>query len=151
MNPLLALLIGVVRTGAAIWLVTFANQIGAFDGSLFSNQPWWTGLISFVIGFLVIAFAAWSFAGFVHSVMDLGGSSIVEGEVLRVRAKSGLVGSFTSNDDEPDNFYVAVYAGVGKEVAAYRVRPKIYGSFYQGQIVKVDVTRRLGYVKGRVE
>ncbi|MEA2434714.1 MAG: hypothetical protein QOG54_2171 [Actinomycetota bacterium] len=150
-HPGFALAIGVARTVLALWLVTLAARLGAFDSSTLSGNAWWVRLIVWFVAILLVAFAAWSFVGVIWAVMDLGGSTIVEGEVLRTRPKTAFGPTFGSSNDDNEVYFVAIYPGSGDRIVAWRVREKLYPSFVQGHVVKVEVTPRLGYVKDRID
>jgi hypothetical protein len=146
-HPVLELAIGVFRTAFAVWLLWLAAKLGAFESSPFSQEELLVGLIVLIIGGGLVALGIWSFVGLVWAVMDLRGTNAIAGQVLRTRTQTGGM-KFENGEDA---YFVAVYPGSGDTVLAWRVRPKLYPYFAQGQVVKVDVTPKLGYVKGRVD
>jgi hypothetical protein len=102
-------------------------------------------LIVGIIAIAVLAFAAWSLMGVAWALADLSGTKTIEGQVLRTREKTKI---FNNSDGASGKLYfVAVYPGSGGEVVAWSVKPEVYTWFAQRQVVRVEITPMLGYVK----
>jgi hypothetical protein len=140
-SPLVAAVIFLAVLGGSLGALWFVNEVGLLRSSAFgADPPWWTALVPVVVAAVVLAPVVWAATGLVWTAMDLGGTKKVEGEVLRTRARGG-------ESKDRKRFYVAVYTGQGDTVDAFRVAPKSYTEFHQGQIVTLDVTPRLGHVR----
>ena len=146
MHPGLALLVNVLRAaafGGALWL---AASLGVLRLSAYGDDlPWWGMGLLIVLPLAVGAALLWSLAGLFWAVMDLGSTVTIEGEVLRTRVRGKRGPRY---GDSEKTFHVAVYSGTGDSIVAWRVNAEKYSRFYQGQEVRVEVTPRLGYVRG---
>ena len=142
-NPGVALVISVLRTTLISGALWFAASLDIFDTATYGEfLPWWGRLGVFVAGLAFVALAVWSAVGIVWAILDIGRAAPVNGEVLRTRVRSSMRGG-----DDEKLFFVAVYTGEGERVDAWRVSNDMYYRFYQGQVVEVLVTPRLGYVQ----
>jgi Predicted membrane protein (DUF2207) len=140
-HPLVAALISVAVMAGSLGVLWLVNEMDLLRSSSYGgNAPWWTALVPLVIVCILLVPLVWAATGLAWAAMDLTGTTKVEGEVLRTRARGG-------DREGRKKFYVAVYTGQSDTVLAWRVAPKMYSSFYQGQIVTLDVTPRLGYVR----
>lgn len=135
-QPMVALLLGLVRIGFAVGALALLNALGL------SSLP---VPAAAAIVMLLIAIALWSLVGLAWAVMDMTRSTMVTGEILRTRVKSRL--SDSPSEDGQDLYFVAVYPGEGDKVLAWRVSSKLYPSFAQGQVITAQITPRLAYVK----
>jgi Predicted membrane protein (DUF2207) len=74
----------------------------------------------------------------VWALVDLGSTREVTGQVLRLR---------TFGDDDHKRHYVAVDDGTSATIRAWRLKPELYSSLRQYEIVTGTVTRNLRYVR----
>lgn len=140
-RPLVAALIFLAVLAGSLGALWFVNEVGLLRSSTYgTDAPWWTALVPLAIVVVALVPIVWAATGLTWAAMDLAGTKQVEGEVLRTRARGG-------DREGQKRFYVAVYTGQGDTVDAWRVAPKEYSNFYQGQIVTLEVTPRLGYVE----
>ena len=144
-QPLLAILIFLARValfGGILWIATSWDLLQA--STYGADAPWWVTLVLAGIAVVFLVLLGWSAVGLVWALLDVTGGKPVEGQVLRKRLRGRLLGV---GEQSNKTCHVAVYTGTGDSVRAWRVASKRYPYFYQGQIVSVEVTPRLGYVR----
>lgn len=144
-HPLLAVLISLARValfGGILWIATSQDLLQA--STYGADVPWWVTLVLAGVAIVFLVLLGWSAVGLVWAVLDVTGGKPVTGQVLRKRLRTRLS---TWSEDSNKGCHVAVYTGTGDTVRAWRVATKKYPYFYQGQIVSVEVTPRLGYVR----
>jgi Predicted membrane protein (DUF2207) len=90
--------------------------------------------------FVVVPAAVAIGAGLVvlRALADLGSTREVTGEILRLRTYGG---------DDDKRHYVAVDEGSSPTIRAWRVKPELYSSLHQYQVVTGTLTRNLRYVR----
>ena len=93
-----------------------------------------------VLIFVALPVAVAVVAGLVvlRALADLGSTREVTGQVLRLRAYG---------DDDDKRHYVAVDDGASTTIRAWRVKPELYSSLRQYEIVTGTITRNLRYVR----
>jgi hypothetical protein len=135
LHPLLALFRALVALAAALvvlWL--FAPE--AFDVAPDA------GVVELLVTLIFVAFPVAVAAGagllVLRALADLGSTREVTGQVLRLR---------TYGDDDDKRHYAAIDDGASPTIRAWRVKPEVYSSLRQYQIVTATLTRNLRYVR----
>jgi Predicted membrane protein (DUF2207) len=135
LHPLLALFRALVALAAAV-VVLWVFAPAAFDVAPDA------GAIELLITLIFVAFpaAVAAAAGLVilRALADLGSTREVTGQVLRLR---------TYGDDDDKRHYAAVDDGASPTIRAWRVKPELYSSLQQYQVVTGTLTRNLRYVR----
>ena len=90
--------------------------------------------------FVAVPAAVAAAAGLVilRALADLGSTRDVTGQVLRLR---------TFDDDDDKRHYAAVDEGTSPTIRAWRIKPELYSSLQQYEIVTGTLTRQLRYVR----
>jgi predicted membrane protein DUF2207 len=131
LHPVGALVRAAVVGGLALFVLIISDS-GGWDGGV-------VGLV-FTFAFVVVPVAVAAGAGLaiLGGLADLWSTTEVTGQVLRLR---------TYNGDDDKRHYVAVDDGTSSTVRAWRVKPELYSSAEQYQIVTGTLTRHLRYVR----
>jgi hypothetical protein len=135
LHPLVALLGGTLALAAAVgflWLIAPETLDAAPD----------TGVVELVVVllFVVLPVAVAAGAGLVvlQGLADLGSTREITGQILRLR---------TYGDKDDKRHYVAVDDGASTTIRAFRIKPELYSSLRQYELVTATVTRNLRYVR----
>lgn len=111
----------------------------------------WAADVWVPLALVPAAWGLWNLARAGLGVVDLGVSREVEGVVLRRRlfrpASTTATGLEAWWARRRERRYLAVDEGSGDAVAAWRVRPEVFGAVGQGDRVRASVTPQLGYVR----
>jgi hypothetical protein len=137
---LLGFLAGAVALAALTRLVPAALGTADWVEDLSDTARPWVRLGAAGVGVIAVVVAAWSLLKLAYALSDVFADRTVEGLVLRARVRG-------SGEDRQRRYYVAVDAGAGPRVAAWRVAPVRYGAAPQGTWVRVVVTPRLCHVR----
>jgi Predicted membrane protein (DUF2207) len=134
-HPAVALLHSLVW-GAVSLFVLFVVAPNVFDVAPDA------GAIELLIGALLVvlpAAAALVLAlGFLRAAADLWSTRQVTGQILRLR---------TYGSDDKKRFYAAVDDGSSPKIRAWRVKPELYSTLQQGEVVTATITPYLRYVR----
>ena len=135
LHPLVALLRGTLALVAAVgflWLLAPETLDAAPNA----------GVVELVVVLLFVVLPAAVAAGaalvVLRGLADLGSTRDVTGQVLRLR---------TYGDDDDKRHYVAVDDGASATIRAWRVKPELYSSLQQYEVVTGTLTRNLRYVR----
>jgi len=136
-HPLAALFGAVLVGGAAVFVLSVAASVVSSFGDLSRAgvlvvSAFFAVLSAIVLGAAVLA---------VRAVPDLWSTREVTGEVLRLRDRGS---------DKQPRHYVAVYDGTSRAIRAWRIKPEVYATLEQYEVVAALVTRHLGYVRSIV-
>lgn len=110
----------------------------------FPDRTWLVWLARAVLGSVPLVIAAWVAAGplqVLSALIDVATTQQVEGLVLRHRPAR------TNNKGRTVSYWVAVQSGPAERIRAYRVSAKLAGSVQQGAVVRLGVTKVLGWVR----
>ena len=135
LHPLIALLRAVVALGAAV-VVLWVLAPAVFDVAPDAGAV--ELLITLIFVALPVAVAAAAGLVILRALADLGSTREVTGQVLRLR---------TYGDDDDKRHYAAVDDGSSPTIRAWRIKPELYSSLRQYQIVTGTLTRNLRYVR----
>ena len=135
LHPLVALLRAVLAlVGAVVVLWVFAPA--AFDVAPDAGAV--ELLITLIFVAVPAAVAAAAGLVILRALADLGSTRDVTGQVLRLR---------TFDDDDDKRHYAAVDEGTSPTIRAWRIKPELYSSLQQYEIVTGTLTRQLRYVR----
>ena len=156
-------LFGLIFGAIGYWALQLAReQVDLSD----LPEPWVDRLpvIGMVVAVLALAAVLWHGFRFVLGALDLFDRRTVEGELVRRRVRrtgdrlpgwlQWLIWSGTSSDgsrDRSTRHHLAVDDGSHDVVAAFIVRPTLYGRVREGAHVRLECSPRLGYVTDAVE
>ena len=135
LHPLVALLRGVLALAAAVgflWLLTPESLDVAPDAGIAEL----VFILLFVVAPAVVA--AGALLVILRALADLGSTTEVTGQVLRLRAHG---------DDDDKRYYAAIDDGTSLTIRAWRVKYELYTSLWQYEIVTGTLTRNLRYVR----
>lgn len=110
----------------------------------FPDKTWLVWLSRPAAGSAPLAIAAWVAAGpaqTLFALVDIATTQHIEGLVLRHRAVR------TNSNGHTVSYWVAVQTGQTERIRAYRVSAKLASGVQQGAIVRLRVTRLLGWVR----
>jgi hypothetical protein len=130
----------------AIWVGNFSWRTDVDEYyTLTARQERWISLGATIATVFAFVWVAWMAMRFVCGVTDLFRERIVEGELVRRRARGG-------GENNTPSYHLAVDAAtatnaVDDTILAYRVRAGIFHQTAQGSRVRLVVTPLLGYVK----
>jgi hypothetical protein len=141
----LALLWGGVAAAALYWLLRLANAELTPDPTFTREQLDWVGRGALIACIPFAVLALWALWVLARAVPDLWQRREITGFVVRARRRRQI---FSSDSDNPKYwYYIALDDGTRRRIAAFRVRPKLYGSCAQGQTITAVVAPHLGYLR----
>ncbi|HEX6699883.1 MAG TPA: hypothetical protein VF101_04055 [Gaiellaceae bacterium] len=133
-HPALVLFRAALALAAAVvvlWVSGDAQDVAADFG-----KAKLAGVLIFVV--LPAAVAAVAALVVVRALADLGSTREISGQILRLR---------TYGDKDDKRHYVAIDDGASATIRAFRVKPELYSSLRQYELVTGTVTRNLRYVR----
>jgi hypothetical protein len=135
LHPLVALLRALLALAAAV-VVLWVVAPTAFDVAPDAGPV--ELLIALIFVAVPAAVAAAAGLVILRALADLGSTREVTGQVLRLR---------TYGDDDDKRHYAAVDDGSSPTIRAWRIKPELYSSLRQYQIVTGTLTRNLRYAR----
>jgi hypothetical protein len=143
----LAVFWGAAAAAVLYGLLLVANADPTPDPTFTREQLDWIGRAALIACLPFVAVVGWALWVLVQAVPDLWRRREVTGEVVRARRRQQWFQSRGENSPPKYWYYLAIDDGSDNALAAFRVRPVVYNSCSQGDVVTAVVTPSLGYVR----